>query len=84
MSRTIKETIKEIRKGKDLDVHLPELGRRMAESYYQMTLLDFAMKYTVVYEILSEELPEEEIQGYLDRLREEIEKNLLSDRKSVV
>lgn len=78
MSRTIKETIKEIRKGKDLDVHLPELGRRMAESYYQMTLLDFAMKYTVVYEILSEELPEEEIQGYLDRLREEIEKNLLS------
>ncbi len=78
MSSIIRKIVEEIRKGRDLDVHLPELGRRMAESYYQVALFDFAMKYTVAYEILSEELPEKELSGYVDRLRTEVERNLLA------
>lgn len=77
MSQMIRNTMDAIRRGKDLEIHLPQFGRQMAEQYYRAALFDFAMQYVVTYESVTDSEPESEMNICLTALREEVKKNLL-------
>ena len=77
MNQMIKTSMDAIRKGKDLEIHLPQFGRQMAEQYYRAALFDFAMQYVVTYESVTDEEAEGDVSACLSALREEVKKNLL-------
>lgn len=87
--KEIRYAMAQIRKGKDLEVYLPQFGQALAKNYYQAALLDLTMNEVMCYQENAEMLGEEpgeaqdsgeekEFNEYLTRIQEEIRQNLLA------
>lgn len=59
MKKNIKQLIKEINAGKNLDNNLSVYVEILTNLYYEMSLLHLTMDYVTLYEVITENLPDE-------------------------